>query len=226
MKRQTVHIIWGVCLILLGLIGLVNVLGILHINLFFDGWWTLFIIIPSCIGLTHKGSRLTSIIFLLIGVLLLLSQQNIITGDMVWGIILAGIIMIIGISVIVSGKKSYKGENMQITVEHPEEIVTLSAIFGGQQRKFLGRAFRGANLTAVFGGVELDLRDAVIESDIIIHAISVFGGCDILVPANVNVDLAGLCIFGGNDDKVGKQDDNSPTIHIKSTSIFGGLEVK
>lgn len=225
MKKQTVHIIWGVCLILLGLIGLINVLGVIHINLFFDGWWTLFIIIPSLVGLTHKGSRLTSILFLLIGVLLLLSQQNIITGNMVWQIALAGIIIIIGINIIVSNNKTPKNQNAPILI-NSDNIVSLSAIFGGQERKFLGQSFYGANLTAIFGGVELDLKEAVIESDVVINATSVFGSCDILVPSNVNVDLSGVCIFGGNDDKVGKQNNSLPTIYIKSTAIFGGLEVK
>ena len=40
------NILWGLVLIILGLIFGGNALGITDINLFFDGWWTLFIIVP------------------------------------------------------------------------------------------------------------------------------------------------------------------------------------
>ena len=38
------------------------------------------------------------------------------------------------------------------------------------------KKFNGANLTAVFGGVKCDLRNAIIEEDALINACSVFGG--------------------------------------------------
>ena len=45
------NVIWGLIFIVLGLIVGLNTLGIASINVFFDGWWTLFLIIPSFMGL-------------------------------------------------------------------------------------------------------------------------------------------------------------------------------
>ena len=44
-------ILWGAALIALGVIWVLNRTNVIDINLFFDGWWTLFIIVPCAIGL-------------------------------------------------------------------------------------------------------------------------------------------------------------------------------
>ncbi len=50
---------------------------------------------------------------------------------------------------------------------------------------------------AVFGGVDLNLKDARIYHDVVINVTSVFGGGEILVPPNVKVKVSSLPIFGG-----------------------------
>ena len=50
-----------------------------------------------------------------------------------------------------------------------------------------GKVFRGAELNAIFGGIDYDLRGAVIEPDCAIKATAIFGGIDIIVPENVKV---------------------------------------
>ena len=78
--------IWGIVLIALGIIIALNATGIVDINLFFKGWWTLFIIVPSIIGLINDDDKVGNIIGLLIGVLLLLNAQNIIDFSFIWKI--------------------------------------------------------------------------------------------------------------------------------------------
>ena len=43
------NILWGVVLIIVGVIFGLNAVGLTDINIFFHGWWTLFIIVPSFI---------------------------------------------------------------------------------------------------------------------------------------------------------------------------------
>ena len=45
------NIIWGIVLVIIGIIFGLNALEITNINIFFSGWWTLFIIVPSFIDL-------------------------------------------------------------------------------------------------------------------------------------------------------------------------------
>ena len=61
------NVLWGIVLIVVGLIIGGNALGITNINIFFDGWWTLFIIVPCFIGLFKEREKTGNIIGLLIG---------------------------------------------------------------------------------------------------------------------------------------------------------------
>ena len=49
--RKLSNIIWGILFIFIGSIWALNATGIADIDIFFDGWWTLFIIVPSIIGI-------------------------------------------------------------------------------------------------------------------------------------------------------------------------------
>lgn len=85
----------------------------------------------------------------------------------------------------------------------------------------------GANLDAVFGSVELDLKGAVIKQDQVINANAIFGGIEITVPTNVNVKIKSTPIFGGTSNKAKTTYNESlPTLYINSTAIFGGVEIK
>ena len=51
-------IMWGLVLITLGIIIGLNAFEIINVDIFFDGWWTLFIIVPCFIGIiTEKDKR-------------------------------------------------------------------------------------------------------------------------------------------------------------------------
>ena len=76
--KKTSNIIWGCVLILLGIILALNALGLTNINIFFDGWWTIFIIVPCVIALFKEKEKMHSVIGIIIGVSLLLACQEVI----------------------------------------------------------------------------------------------------------------------------------------------------
>ena len=86
--KKIEEILWGVFFIAIGIIIGLNALGITDINIFFDGWWTLFIIVPCFIGLFKNEKKMGDIIGLIVGVVLLLSAQGIISIDVVLKLIL------------------------------------------------------------------------------------------------------------------------------------------
>ena len=69
--KKTSNIMWGIVLIIVGIIFGLNSLDIADINLFFDGWWTLFIIVPCFIDLFKEKNKTGNIIGLLIGILII-----------------------------------------------------------------------------------------------------------------------------------------------------------
>ena len=102
-----------------------------------------------------------------------------------------------------------------------------NATFSGAKLNYDGRAFHGAELNAVFGGVECDLRGATFEGDSAINASAIFGGIDIFVPDGINVCLRSSSIFGGASDKLNRPHiEGAPTLYVNATCVFGGLELK
>ena len=102
------------------------------------------------------------------------------------------------------------------------------AIFGGATRK--GEWVVPAQLTAfaMFGGVELDLtRVTFAQADSEIIAVAVMGGVEITVPEGLTVQVDGIGIFGGFDQKAeGPGEPGAPVLRIKGAALFGGVEVK
>ena len=222
------NVLWGVVLIIIGLIIGGNALGITNINIFFDGWWTLFIIIPCFIGLFKDNEKTGNIIGLLIGVALLLGCQNILDFNLIWKLAFPTILVVIGLSIIfkdvLGGKVSSEIKKLN---EKRNGENSYCATFAGQSVNFDEKKFTGADLTAVFGSVKCDLRKAIIESDVVINASSTFGGIEIYVPSDVKIKIKSMPIFGGVENKANiKTDENSHTIYINGTAIFGGVKIK
>ena len=55
--KKTTSIIWGIALVAIGVVLGLNAFGVTDIELFFDGWWTLFIIVPSAVGLFREKDK-------------------------------------------------------------------------------------------------------------------------------------------------------------------------
>lgn len=226
--KQLSKILWGVALIAAGVIFALNAFGITDITIFFDGWWTLFIIIPCLIGIFSDKEKLGSIIGFLIGVVLLLCCQNVLSFDMIWKLALPTVIVIIGIKFILGAIFGEKGAKiLKESRANGEIIQSASAVFSGKDLKFDGEVFSGAEFTAVFGGLKCDLTNAIIEKDCAISATCVFGGIDILLPDSVNIKITSNSIFGGVDDEKKRNTDSSAvTVYINATCLFGGIEIK
>lgn len=82
-------------------------------------------------------------------------------------------------------------------------------------------------LTALFGGITLDLRNAVFEGDAVIKVNVAFGGVDILLPGNVKVESKVAPIFGGFSEKrISTPQSDAPTLFITGLVLFGGVDAK
>ncbi len=222
--KTTRNILWGVVFLTLGIIFGLNALEITNINIFFNGWWTLFIIVPCFIGLFKDKDKTGNIIWLVIGILLLLCCQNILEFELIWKLIIPLILVIIGLSFIFKDVINNKGKKLNIGKLHE-----YYATFGSQKINFDSEEFKGCSLSAVFGGIECDLRESIIKKDTVINVSTVFGGVDIKLPKNVKVKVTSTQLFGGVTNKVRplkEEDKNTKTIYINATCIFGGVDIK
>lgn len=224
------RILWGAAIAALGVIIGLNSFGVADINIFFDGWWTLFIIVPSFLGLFERDGRLVSLVFLLAGIALLLEAQDILSWELISKLIVPVILVLVGLSIIFKDvfKDKAAAKIKELKNENPDYSgKEFSALFSGQNLSFDGQVFDGCRLSAIFGGIKCDLSRAVIEKDAVIEAEGIFGGVDIILPQDVNCVISSNSIFGGVSDKRKKTaPDSAPTVYIKGTAIFGGVDVK
>lgn len=226
MKDYTKYII-GFLLIFIGLILGLNAFGITNINLFFSGWWTLFIIIPSLVGLINDKEKTSSLIFLIIGVWLFLAERDLIEYELLIKLLLPVILISIGLLLVFKDVLSINGKEIKKINANNKESNNYIAVFGSQDLKFEDEKVENLDLKSLFGGIKLDLRDARIEKDIVINTLSVFGGIDIYVPDGVKVKVSSTPFFGGVEVKRGKQSSKKEiTIYLNSVCIFGGVDVK
>ena len=226
MKAKSV--IWGLVLVAVGAVLALNAVGLTNMDVFFDGWWTLFLIVPCAAGLLSAKDKTGNLIGLGIGVILLLACQNVIRLDLVWKLIFPVMIVAIGLRLIF--KDTFNRKSREAVRKLKEQGIPMReycATFSGQDLDFTGETFRGAELNAIFGGIKCDLRTALIPEDAVIDACSVFGGIDIYVPENVNVKITSNSIFGGVSNKRKKQKtEGAVTLYINGSCIFGGVDVK
>ncbi len=221
-------VIWGIVLIIVGVIFALNWIFDLHVNIFFDGWWTLFIIVPCFVGLFSEHEKTGNVIGIIIGVCLLLWRQNILDLNLLWKIGVPAVIIIIGIKLIYSYFfDSKNGEKIKELRLNPWTRARGTAAFSGLNMNFNGEVFKGAELGAYFGGLKCDLTGALITEDCLISASAVFGGIDIIVPDNVNLKVKSNSLFGGVSNKAHRPSiEGAPTIYVEANCMFGGVDLK
>ncbi len=221
------NILWGIALVVIGVIIGLNTMNVVNIDIFFDGWWTLFIIVPCFIGLFTNKDKTGNIIGLFVGVILLLGMQNIIDFNLIWKLLLPSIIVIIGLSLIFKNTFNSKINNEIKKLNNKNtKNNEYCATFSEQRIDIPNEEFKGATLNSVFGSITCDLREAKIKEDVVINASSVFGGIDIIVPDDVNIKIKSNSIFGGVNNKKKNNEDKKYTIYVNASCLFGGVDIK
>ena len=113
------------------------------------------------------------------------------------------------------------------TTSAAPESDKMVAVFGGVNRTGRWRIRRHTQALALFGGMDLDLRNAVFEAPVVeIAGFWCFGGMDIKVPEGIEVRDQTAGVFGGTDIRdVGEPVPGAPVLVIKGMTLFGGISV-
>ena len=222
------NMIWGLILVVIGVIIGLNAFGITNINIFFDGWWTLFLIIPCSIGLYSGRDKTGNLIGLLIGVFLLLCAREVISISNLLKLIFPMIIIVIGAKMILKGLMSNKSEDILSKMnKEGTPLQNKTATFSAANIDFNNEVFENIELNAIFGSVKCDLRNAIIEKDCVINAYAIFGGIDIIPPTNVKIKVNSNSIFGGVSNKAKNNgQDCEYTLYVNANCMFGGIDIK
>lgn len=234
MRNKFTNSLWGLFFIVIGIGFAGNVLHIWDFNLFFEGWWTFLIIIPCFISMIQSGFGTGSTIGFIIGILLFM-QYRVHFKFNVGDLIVPALLIFIGLRIAFQGAFRRRSRFFEQNINsgtgtgqtyHGAAKSEYSAIFSSN-RIHATDVFTGTSLTAVFGGVVLDLRDAQITGNVEVNATAIFGGIDIYIPRGVNIKVNNVPIFGGVSNKTNQANDpGAPTIYLNSTCMFGGIDIK
>jgi predicted membrane protein len=231
-KRTDKRVLLGGILILLGSIFLLNTMDILHFrfaHVVFS--WPFIMLVIGLFVLINTEKKFLGGILSGIGALFLLPRifPEI---DYDGGIIIPLFLIILGAYIIFKKRKvdTESGFDYETSKINKDKIDDVS-IFGGGHKIISSNNFQGGNVTAIFGGSEINLINCQLaEGENILDVLCVFGGTTIILPKEWNVVVNVTSILGGFSNKSIRNPsiviDQSRTLHIKGLAMFGGGEVK
>ncbi len=219
------RVLLGLVIITIGTLYLLQSADALDAGNTIDRWWPTVLITMGIFQLMERShGQIGPYLLIAAGVLLLLATTDVLPGD-AWSYIWPTALIVMGVATIAR----WSGAGRLPRTESGD-VVIASGIFGGPTLVNASQTFRGASLTAVFGGVELDLHDARPASEgARITATAAFGGIDIVVPHGWKITVKATPIFGGVDDKTehsGDLPENAPTLLVDALAVFGGVEIR
>lgn len=181
-----------------------------------------FPVLLIAIGLFNlfTGNRGAAIILLVLGAFFYIEKFTYLQIDIhTWW---PAILVIIGLAFILRKRAENLSSN-EITEKSFDDLT----LFGGSQKRVTSQEWRGGRITNIFGGSDIDLREASPVDGATIEIFNLFGGCKIIVPPHWNVSIETTAILGGFEDKREPAKGTSDyTIHIKGFIILGGGELK
>jgi predicted membrane protein len=159
---------------------------------------------------------------LLIGFFLIILGLSALFDINIWPLIGPLFLIFLGLRLMSKSGSWGRKDVSEIKQDQVEELAIFSAI----DRKISSKNFEGGKITAIFGGGDIDLRDADSKSDKIdLEIISVFGGVKLVVPRNWNVQSEGAAVIGGFDNRTNVEGKALKTLRIKGAAVFGGVEI-
>jgi predicted membrane protein len=218
----------GAIVCLVGVLFLMDHLGIIKV----DHLWRFWPVILMAVGAAHvaePGRRQWGVVVLFVGAVFLLNNLNILRFD--WSELWPVVIIVVGGMMIWN---SVLGQRRRGDIPDSASTMNAHAIFSGIERRITAKDFRFGRVSAIFGGVELDFREADIDGDSAeLEVNAIFGGGEIRVPEHWRVEAQNQVVFGGLSDETryAKRTDDAASpatkvLIISGTITFGGIEVK
>ncbi len=190
--------------------------------------WPMLLVAIGLVMTLGASERTSGVIVMAVGGFFLIPmifRETFHAYNMFW----PSIFIIIGITFLVSKRRGWNSSLTKGIIG--DEYVDYANVFSGGERQIVSENFKGGRVTAVFGGMELDLTKAKLapgRNELEISCI--FGGVTFVVPDDWNVIIEVTPVLGGFNDSrkliPGRIIDPAKQLVIKGAVVFGGGEVK
>lgn len=230
--RATPGLIPGLIVIGVGVLFLLDNFHLLYVR----DWWQYWPVALIAVGLvklvdsTFTGGRIVGGVLIGLGGLFLARNFGLLSVALedFWPLFL------IGAGLVMLWHRAWapwqeRGGDSSSHLSSPNAL-SLYAIFSGGKRRITSQNFEGGQVSAMFGGFEIDLRKASMTGDSAVLDINaMFGGVGLRIPEHWMTVVQVVSIFGGVDDKTVSPDPRTPGVKrliVKGAVIFGGVDVK
>jgi len=242
--RQRYHGWGGLVVLVLGVILLLDRLGVVYARDIFR-FWPILLVAAGTVVLVEAGSlTLRTVGGTLLAMGLILQANNLgylhLRGDVFWPLALIGFgVVMLGRALeerseppvspradapdfqarFWSGAERFVKNLESASGEH-------AAVFSHIERRVTDQNLEKIKVSAVFGGFQLDLRPAGIKGDqALVHADAVFGGVEIVVPEDWEVVPQGTGVFGGFADQTRPPETPAKRLIVTGAGVFGGVVI-
>lgn len=230
-RRRHSSLIFGLVVVCVGVVLLLDRMGIVEARDVFR-FWPVVLILIGLVGIfrpSRPGSVAFSALIGLMGIVLLLMELQFIhvTFREIWPvfIIAAGLLMIWGALHPRPSRIRIGNSPNPSTSPH----LNVTSIFADGNWTVTAQDFQSGYIRAVFGGFKVDLTQASMAAD---HASIdldiVFAGGEIRIPDSWSVLMDAQPVFGACEDKTRRlqQPSTAKTLVLRGKVVFGGVEVR
>lgn len=212
------RLFFGLLVVAVGVILLLDNAGTLDAWEIFGTWWPAVVILAGVLTFAANPRHWpVALIITAVGTAFLLSNLGVVDAG---EFIIPAAIIGVGLLVLF-------GRGMGSRTEAGDRVNSFN-VFSGSELASHSKQFQGGSISAIFGGAEVDLRDAAPAVDAQLDVFTAFGGVELKVPEGWQVVVKGLPLFGGIENATVKDTltADAPKLSVSATVLFGGLEIK
>lgn len=232
-NHQKSKVIGGLLVIVAGILVLLHQMH-LPIPKWLLSWEMILIAIGFVMLIKHNFQKTGAYIMILIGGVFMLKDfyPTLIETRFVWPVL----IIVFGISMLLkntkwSSKKKLKAVDAAEDLKNinSDDYVNSASLFSGITKRVVSKNFKGASISSIFGGNEINLSQADFSGEAVIDITCVFGGVTLIVPSQWKVKSDLTSVFGGIDDQrpimVLESISEDKLLVLKGSCVFGGIEI-
>lgn len=225
-NKKRVNLAYGLLCLSLGGLWLLNTMGRLPVELneYLFSWSFLLVLIGVLIIIKNSRSVFGLLVLATGLVSTVASVCNLPQG---WENFLPPVaLMLVGFILIVRPHRANR-TNLDADDTH---VLNRATLFGSYKSTVTTVLFKGGYLSAIFGNNLIDFSRAHLgKDDVQVQCTHVFGGSVLIVPANWDVKIETLNIFGSSKDKRIITDsilEKEGTFIVSGLTLFGNLKIR
>lgn len=248
MKRNY-SLLLGAAIIAIGVGYLCNALFNWNFSIFFDGWWTLFLIIPALVKMIKHGAKRPYVTVLLFGIFLF------IICNIPSMMILPSCIILLGVLILyytiaspkIKPPHDYRFSNQSHASQQPPQNAPrftenhsyaqndsadfpyYSASLSKITVKNSSNNLSGGQIEAFMGVAEVDCSMAIIREDCTITISATMGAVNLILPQNVKLNIVPSNIMGSTEFSQASSlspETTAPTLTVKSNTFMGAVTIQ